>query len=155
MEFKKDELIGYNLSITFRLGKHLFDKKMKKFGLLHSQFILIISLYEENGLSQEELSSRVNLDKTSISRAIKKLIIDGYVIKKPCVKDNRINRIFLTEKTLKMKEEIISIIGEINKKLTEGIEEEEIKMTISTLRKLRENIKKEIELDLIELKESL
>jgi DNA-binding MarR family transcriptional regulator len=148
MEIKiiKEELIGYNISSTFRLAKILFDKKTGKLGLSHSQFLFIISLYENDGLCQDEIAMSVNLDKTSVSRALKKLEKDGFIKKELCKVDNRINKIFLTEKSLKMKEEVFLIFKELNKKIANGIDEEEIKKVIHILGKLRVNIKKEIEL---------
>ena len=137
---KKDKLLGYNLSISFRAAKGLFDRRMAKFGIQHSQFIFVMALYEGDGISQDELARRVNLDKPSVSRAINKLESGGYIRKEIDSHDHRVNRIFLTSKTLDMREEIFSTLRQINNRITDGISKENLEITNSVLRKVRDNI---------------
>lgn len=46
-------------------------------------FLYVIRIVENEGISQSELAQLVKIDKTTLSRALKKLEIENYLIRKP------------------------------------------------------------------------
>ncbi|GMA07333.1 transcriptional regulator [Tetragenococcus halophilus subsp. flandriensis] len=62
-------------------------------------FLYLIRITENEGISQSALVKLMNIDKTTLSRAIKKLEKDKYIIKKPNPDNKKFNQLFVTEKT--------------------------------------------------------
>jgi DNA-binding MarR family transcriptional regulator len=55
------------------------DRQLKKLNLSFGQFLYIMCICENAGLSQENLSSRLKIDKGSVARTVKQLEADGYI----------------------------------------------------------------------------
>ena len=79
----------------------------------------------EDGISQEELSERILVDKATTGRAIKKLVEEGYVVRHRDPKDKRSYQIYLTPKANSLKSTIFEILKEWNELLLNGIDEPE------------------------------
>ena len=69
----KREPIGKYLSIINRKGNVFITKEISKFGIGSGQVMFLMELYKKDGISQEELSEGLNIDKATTCRAIKKL----------------------------------------------------------------------------------
>ena len=66
------EYIGKNIRKVHRMSMMYFSKKFSKFNIGAGQCFLLVRLYENQGITQEELSSMLSLDKTTIARNLKK-----------------------------------------------------------------------------------
>ena len=55
-------------------------------------------LFQKDGVNQESLVQSINLDKANVTRAVQKLVKEGYVFQQRDNEDRRSYRIFLTEK---------------------------------------------------------
>ncbi|MGX7197987.1 MarR family winged helix-turn-helix transcriptional regulator [Enterococcus olivae] len=62
-------------------------------------FLYLIRIVENQGISQAELVNLMNVDKTTLSRALKKLEQEDYLLKKSNPENKRFNQLFPTEKT--------------------------------------------------------
>lgn len=62
-----------------RLISYLADESISRIGLPTSYAHLMLQLIEEPGLRQNELSKRMNLKASTMTRFIDKLIVMGYV----------------------------------------------------------------------------
>jgi DNA-binding MarR family transcriptional regulator len=70
----------------------------KPFELDNNLFLYLTRIVEHEGLTQSELVQYVRIDKTTASRALKKLEAQGF-IKKVCNPENKkFNQLFSTEK---------------------------------------------------------
>ena len=54
-------------------------EEFKRFGIGAGQYLFLLNLYKHDGITQEELTQKVKLDKATTARAIKKLEDQGYV----------------------------------------------------------------------------
>lgn len=73
-------------------------------GLSVTRYYTLHHLYTQSGISLSDLSRLMLCDKSNVTRIVKSLEKDGYVIKKPHETDKRATRLYLTEKG-KMKEQ--------------------------------------------------
>ena len=100
-------------------------------------FLPLIGEFE--GMSQEELSEKLYLDKTTVARGLSKLLKGGYIIKKQDEYDKRVYRIFLTDTG----KEIVPFIKEVRAAWTEALSseftEEEKREMLALLKKVVEN----------------
>lgn len=129
------------ISELYRGNNSFLTKKCAKFNIGSGQIMFLINIYMNEGISQENLSELLNIDKGTTARAMKKLQDQGYIVRETDRKDRRVYRIMPTFKALQIKKEIFNILDEWNKKITENLTQEEIENTLSILKKIRENQK--------------
>lgn len=135
----KCEALGKYISILYRQGNAFLTKKYSKYNIGSGQYMFLIQLYANDGLSQEELASRLNIDKGTTARAIKKLQNEGYIIRETDEDDKRAYKIFLTEKAKEIKEDFFQILGQWNDILTSGLTAEEVEIVLKLMKKVSNN----------------
>ena len=125
----------------FRANQVHLDKVLKKFGLSSGSYPYLMILRRCEGLSQNKISCELGQDKAMSARTVTKLIELGYIFKEIDEKDSRAYKLYLTDKgreTIpKVKEAIYNLIDLI----TEGLSDEEKKVTNNALQKILINIK--------------
>lgn len=131
------EHIGKYIGELHRASGIYFSKKFSKFGIGSGQYVFLLNLYKNSGITQEELTEKVKLDKATTARAIKKLEDEGYVSRVKKENDKRAYRLELTEKAENIKEEVYSIMEQWENKVRGCLTKEETEELINLLIKLR------------------
>ena len=133
--------IGRLVSILHRQSQVYINKSLKEFNITSAEYFFILYLYSHEGISQDELSTYLYIDKSATARAIKSLEQKDYVIKRKDPFDKRFNRIFLTEKAKKYKGEIKKRVNKWSEFLTEDLDKE----TVDTLLFLLQDMSNKVE----------
>ena len=71
---------------------------LEKLGVTYPQYIAIVSLWEEDNQTVNELSEKLFLEPSTVTPMLKKLEAQGYLTRTRDEKDERVVRIALTEK---------------------------------------------------------
>lgn len=95
-------------SIT-RLYRGLLDD----FDLTYPQYLVLVVLWEKDGIAIKEVMKRLNLDSGTLSPIIKRLQIAGLVEKVRTDKDERIVRLLLTDKARKLQPMIADVQNQV------------------------------------------
>lgn len=132
--------LGRLISILYRKGNIYKNMILDDFNITASEQPFLSSLFNEDGVSQEYLSSKLLLDKASTTRSLQSLIDKGYIKKKRDDNDKRINRIFLTEKSKSIEKEIKARLENWNDILTSDLNESEKEMAYLILNKMVNNL---------------
>lgn len=82
-------------AISRRLQRNL---RQAGIGITSEQWSVLYVLWEEEGITQQELAGRTFREKTALTRLISNLERDGLVIRKTDPDDRRINLVYLTDK---------------------------------------------------------
>lgn len=113
---------------------------MKEYDITPEQFIVLVKLFEEEGISQMELAVKLDKDKNTVKAMVDNLEKKNYILKKDNEIDRRAYSLFTTEKA----KEVLPILKEREKKIIQtlllNLELEEMEKMDSTLKKIRENI---------------
>jgi DNA-binding MarR family transcriptional regulator len=119
----------------------MMKKELQKYDIGRGQFQFLMYLLKNgDGISQEELNEHLNFDKATTARSIKKLIKNGYLIKKIDDNDHRINRIFLTNKAYQIYNEMVMMNDYWERIITDNLSVEEKEMFHNILDKMLTNI---------------
>ena len=94
---RKREPIGKYLSIINRKGNVFITKEISKFGIGSGQVMFLMELYKKDGISQEELSEGLNIDKATTCRDIKKLEEAEFLTSGKDKNDKRAYNLYLTQ----------------------------------------------------------
>lgn len=134
--------IAVEVNLTACRLKQFIASRLKKHGvpLTPEQFLLIDLLWNHGSMSQQQLADQMQKDKNSVTKLIDAIERKGLVVRRQNPSDRRSNTIVPTEKAEAMKvyakEKGISILDEM---LT-GIEEQELRNFLATLKKLSDNM---------------
>ena len=132
--------VGKYISIIHRTGSSFLSKEFSKFNIGSGQYMYLIHLYKNDGLSQEELTEILNIDKGTTAKSIKKHETEGFVMRVKDKNDKRINRVYLTPKALEIKDEFLSSINAWENTLTSNLSYAEKEQALTLLKKITYNI---------------
>ena len=139
----KREPIGRYISQIYRKGNSFISKEISKFGIGSGQIMFLMQLYKKDGISQEELAENLHIDKGTTCRAIKKLEEEGFLIRVKDENDKRAYKLYLTEKSKDMEDNIKGILYEWEKHISKDLSQEEVDFLLTVLKKIciSQNIK--------------
>jgi len=135
----KQESIGRWISLLYRQGQITIGHELSAFNIHRGQAFVLMMLFQEDGLNQEELARRLCVDKATSGRAIKKLEAEGYVDRLRDPNDKRAYRIQLTEKGRLVEPELTRIFRNWTSVLSQGFSEEEKEQALALLKQMYEN----------------
>ena len=130
------------ISFTYRSIQKYFAKELAQYHIGWGHFAILMSLYVQEGRSQDSLAQSKGFDKTMIAKSVLKLEKEGIVYRKNDQEDKRIKRLYLTEKGRKLKPEMQRIGFELNELLLKGFNSNESSAAIETVRKIALNATK-------------
>ncbi|MNI14135.1 HTH-type transcriptional regulator MgrA [compost metagenome] len=133
------------VSLLYRYGQMYISEQLEGHDLGKGQFMFLNALYKEDGLSQEELSNYLKIDKGTTAKALKKLEAQGYVSRKVRDADKRSYQIYLTQKSLDIKNEVRKVLVDWRLILSHGFTEEEEEQALLLLEKMGNNAARFIE----------
>lgn len=116
------------------------NEKLKPLGLSLSQFTIIMTLLEKEGLTQVEIGQRVMLPGYATTRNIDRLESLGYVKRRRHETSRRSYRILLTDAGRALAPHLFTVTKSVNEHFLATIEEEEkaelLRILIMVARKL-------------------
>jgi DNA-binding MarR family transcriptional regulator len=136
---KKRETIGKYVAILSRLGNAYLAKNFAEYNLGCGQYPYLLYLNRNNGVTQEEMSLSLIIDKGTTAKAIKKLELEGYVYREVDENDKRAYKVYLTEKAKKIMEHIYSVLDAWENIITSDFSDEEKKVALKLLQRMVEN----------------
>lgn len=114
--------------------------KLAPLNIAPEQNLILILLWEKDGLSQNEIAKRLNKDKTNIARMICSLEKKELISRKVNETDCRSYNVYLTEKGIRLGEKVYPITEEFNQIVCSGITHEELQMVNKILLKMQRNV---------------
>lgn len=149
-EIKFGRRIGttiYNTGVVSRaLSSQTFAEK--GFELTPEQFLILDLVLEYGELYQRQICEITLKDRGNIARLIKILEEKELIIKEEASNGRRIFKITATEKGRKLRDLMKNSAIEIRNKLIQDIPEEELEITLNTLKKIYDNIRPLVKLQI-------
>ncbi|MET0463171.1 MAG: MarR family transcriptional regulator [Chitinophagaceae bacterium] len=105
------------------------------------QFAILMLLAHEDGINQQEISRRLERDKTTVARVLTNLIGQGFIRTRKDTIDGRARIVHLTATGRKLQEDAVSISASLYIQALEGISGKEIDQAISFLQRLNATVK--------------
>jgi len=114
--------------------------EFKEHELTKGQYLYLVRICENPGIIQEKVAEMIKVDRTTASRAIKKLEMNGFIEKKEDQENKKIKRLFPTEKGNNVYPFIIRENDYSNMVALAGFSDEEIETIFTLLQRVRKNI---------------
>ncbi len=91
----------------------LYTPWLKPLGLTYTQYIVLLVLWERDGISVTEIGEKLMLDNGTLSPLLKKMEQAGYVQRRRCRKDDRVVEITLTDAGRALQEKAKEVPGRV------------------------------------------
>ena len=127
----KDAMRGLGRALHMRLAQH-------KVSYGHWTFLRI--LWDEEGLTQRELSERAGLQEPTTFSALKAMEKAGFVERRKLPSSRKNVYVYLTPKGRSLKSALVPLAIDVNKTAVQGVSEEDIAVTRRTLLVIIENL---------------
>tara|TARA_R110000787_G_scaffold1497_12_gene6374 strand:+ start:13490 stop:13954 length:465 start_codon:yes stop_codon:yes gene_type:complete len=108
MTFKKEQSAGYLANHMARLFARGLDARIRPLGLSTGIFPALLELWENDGLTQKELVTRLDIEQATMANTLNRMERDGFVTRRKDATDGRVQRVWLTNKARKLEGPAIS-----------------------------------------------
>lgn len=129
--------IGFLLAKAYQRACALYKETFDNYDLTPQQFGLLRFLWEEDGITQVELSSRSQIDRTTIGGLIDRLEQSGLLKRLPHPEDRRAYRISLTADGKQLQAELAPLAEQLHRNIVAPLSPDEVDSLRTILQKLR------------------
>ncbi len=112
-------------------------------GIGSGQYLFLLFLYKNSGVTQEDITKALCIDKATTARALKKLEDLDYISRQVDEEDKRAHRVYVTEKALENKEKFFEILHGWSTKIGNGFTESEKDIALELLQRMIYNANSE------------
>ena len=133
------------LTLFMKVDRHFMTKcfgQMQELGIYPGQIPVLGLVAKKDGLSQRELAKILNIKPPTVNVSVQRLEKAGFLYKKPDEKDQRVTRIYLTEKGKETKAKALERIHKNEAEMLEGFSEAEQCLLRRFLEQILANIEK-------------
>ncbi|WP_321433691.1 MarR family winged helix-turn-helix transcriptional regulator [Trichococcus flocculiformis] len=114
--------------------------EFKEYDLTRGQYLYLVRICENPGIIQEKLAEMIKVDRTTASRAIKKLEANGFIEKRADSANRKIKHIFPTEKGKAIAPNISKENDHSERVALQGLSEAETLLLRGLLQRVRNNV---------------
>ena len=91
-----DRQLCFSLYAATRAVTGLYREVLSEFGLTFPQYLVLLALWDQDGLTVRELGERLQLDSGTLSPLLRRLERAGYTNREHSVEDARVVHVHLT-----------------------------------------------------------
>ncbi|MFK7915676.1 MAG: MarR family winged helix-turn-helix transcriptional regulator [Pseudomonadales bacterium] len=137
--------LGYLSRINFRLFSRLLEQRTVTHGVTGGQWRLLRVLWEQDHITQKELSNRVGTKEATNVLAVRSLVRAGLAKRSRCTQDKRKIFITLTPRARRLQARLMPIVADLNDAAVAGIDPEEVRITRKVLAQTYANLERQLE----------
>ena len=141
MKMKCKKSVGFCVNYLGRQTRKYLELEAEKLGLKTGDLFILNQLRKKEGLSQNQISSLMRMNKAHIARSTSHLLEKNYIVPISDKNDSRVKKLYLTETAKELIPKIIIIFKNWSKTLTSDFSEDEESLIIKLLSRMCENTK--------------
>lgn len=136
------QTIGVLLRDAYWAFSHAFRARLVARGVTFGQFAHLQVLWEENGLTQVELSRRIGIERASSTAVIDGLESGGFVRRMRNTEDRRKINIFLTPAGLAIREDLLACSMETDQAARSGLSQMQVTALYDVISQITANLRR-------------
>ena len=117
--------MGQLLNQVCRLTAYQMRRKMERLGLHRAQGPALFFLSHHEGAPQNEIARSLHLTAASVTNMLQRMERDGWVERRADPADQRVSRVYLTDKARALDAEARAGLRELDQELVGALDEEE------------------------------
>ena len=134
----ENNYLSLDSSVLYRCNQKHFDKLLDKYAIGYTQLILLTQIYENEGISMNELANRGVYDKGTITKSIQRLEQLSYVRIENSEVDKRAKLLYTTDRAHEIMPDLYKMRSEWYSYLSGDISAEDLDVYSAVSRKLIE-----------------
>ena len=142
--------LGYQVNRLARLLAGSLRARIEPHGVVPGQFAQLLALYDEDGITQNELCERVQVDQSTMAHTLKRMERDGLIERAPDPADRRRAIITLTPRAQSLRPVLTTAAAEVNAVATRGFGAADADAVMSLVARLIDNLAGESPLAAVE-----
>lgn len=132
----KTSSAGYLANHVARLFARELAEAVRPLGLAPAQFMVLLELWREEGLTQKDLVGRLDVEQATMAATLARMERDGLIERRPDQADARARRIQLTSRARALQEPALAAAKGVNARALTGFSEKEREALLSGLRRI-------------------
>ncbi len=126
-----------SINRTHRCYNRYHSEKLQADGISGNQQIYIFQICRHPGISQEQLSQRIAVNKSNVTRQLSALEQNGFISRRSAPEDKRILQVYPTEKAQALYPKVLELMRTWNRLLLEDFSEEEQEQLLTMMMKVQ------------------
>ena len=127
------------ITVLFRKSQSYLSVLLNKYNLTAAEQPFFAALQKCDGITQDELSALISVDKSATARTVKSLEEKGYVTRVQDEQDKRQNRVFLTDAARECWPNVQRELMRFNELLTQNIDADNLGIVYTALKQMEKN----------------
>jgi DNA-binding MarR family transcriptional regulator len=142
MKYNFNDSLGFIIVKAGRLieNKLKTDFERENIDVTPQQWSVLTYLWNEDGISQQNLADAFSKDKTSMTRLLNNMEKNDLIVRKQDEQDKRNKKIYLTFKSKIMKKDTIKIAEKTLMDTLIGIEHKDLRLSKKILKQINKNL---------------
>jgi len=140
IDFPFSESVGYQIRTTHRALQRFLQLKIEPYGVTLGTWYFLRALWNEDGLTQRELSRRVGTMEPTTLSAILSMEKRGLVRRVRNKKDRRKLHVYLTPKARKIRNDLMPLAKEVVATAVQGLSTNEVRQLLASLAEIQKNL---------------
>jgi MarR family transcriptional regulator, organic hydroperoxide resistance regulator len=140
-----DRSIGYQIRATHRLLQRYLQIKIEPFGIMPGVWYFLRVLWQEDGLTQRELSRRIGTAEPTTLTAINAMETQGLVRRVRSEKDKRKVHIWLTPRAKRLERRLVPLAREVVATAAIALDAAQVEQLLTMLTQIQQNLDEAIE----------
>lgn len=140
IDFPFSESVGYQIRTTHRALQRFLQLKIEPYGVTLGTWYFLRALWNEDGLTQRELSRRVGTMEPTTLSAILSMEKRGLVRRVRNKKDRRKLHVYLTLKARKIRNDLMPLAREVVETAVQGLSTNEVRQLLAALSEIQKNL---------------
>ena len=132
--------LGHLLANVSRLVGIRTRMKLQEFGLHHAQGMILFHLWREDGMAQNVLAQALNITPPTTTNTLQRMERNGWIRRRRDKTDQRIVRVYLTNKARALRQEVRNTFQELDRELTAVLSENELDVLVASLLKVHHHL---------------
>ena len=140
VEFPLAESSGFLVRDANRAFQRLLEKRIALYGVARGQWYFLRVLWNEDGLSQRELSARVGTMEPTTVIALRTMEKSGLIRRVRSTDDRRRSHVWLTPKAQRLRTELLTLARSITDAAEAGVTPDELAMFRTVIARMTANL---------------
>ena len=136
--------IGHLTRVNFRVFSRALEQLTLPHGVSAGQWRLLRVLWEEDNITQVELSRRTGTSEATTVQAVRSLIDAGLAKRRRCSDDKRRFLITLTPRARRLRARLMPLVVQVNEQAMAGIDPREVDIARRVLTQTYANLSRQI-----------
>ena len=138
---------GFLLTESARLLRKLIDRRLQPLGLSRAQWSILAILSNQEGLSQSQISAKLEIEKSTAGRLIDQVERSGWIERRRIPGDRRVWGIYLTDQARQLLVQVETVILRSRTEMLHSLSPEQQQHLSEILQTVKSSLSAALELD--------